>query len=159
MKRWLSLIALVFVAFAFVAVPVWLIWPFRPQTPRGLAVGYALRGWAPLVTLLAAAASVALAAWLWRDSRRWWRKVLLVLLPLPVLASAWVARVNIFEKMFRPLPGAAYARAEEASFVGDSDMVLAVEREGDAAAYPVRLLAYHHVVHDTVGGRAVVATY
>jgi hypothetical protein len=38
-------------------------------------------------------------------------------------------------------------------------MVLAVERGGERVAYPVRLMAYHHVVADTVGGVPIVATY
>ena len=41
----------------------------------------------------------------------------------------------------------------------DSDMVLAVENQGEAVAYPIRLMAYHHVVQDTVGGVPLVATY
>ena len=61
--------------------------------------------------------------------------------------------------MFNPLTNAAYARGSDASFVGGADMVLAVENNGDAVAYPVRLLAYHHVVQDIVGGTPIVATY
>ena len=38
MKRWLLLIALVVVSVAFVALPLWLVRPFSPQTPRSLAV-------------------------------------------------------------------------------------------------------------------------
>ena len=30
---------------------------------------------------------------------------------------------------------------------------------GEAAAYPIRQMAYHHLVHDTVGGVPVVVTY
>ncbi len=41
----------------------------------------------------------------------------------------------------------------------DPTCVAIVEMNGEAVAYPVRLMAYHHVVQDTVGGRAVVATY
>ncbi len=41
----------------------------------------------------------------------------------------------------------------------DTDMVLAVEINGEAVAYPVRLMAYHHLVHDVVGGTPIVATY
>jgi hypothetical protein len=37
--------------------------------------------------------------------------------------------------------------------------VLAVENHGEAVAYPIRLMAYHHVVHDRVGGTPIVATY
>ena len=61
--------------------------------------------------------------------------------------------------MFNPLAHSAYAKADDASFVGAEDMVLAVEHNGDAVAYPVRLMAYHHVVGDTVGGTPIVATY
>jgi hypothetical protein len=38
-------------------------------------------------------------------------------------------------------------------------MVLSVKVNGEAVAYPVRLMAYHHVVQDIVGGTPLVATY
>jgi hypothetical protein len=38
-------------------------------------------------------------------------------------------------------------------------MVIAVETIADSVAYPVREMAYHHLVMDTVGGVPVVATY
>ena len=61
--------------------------------------------------------------------------------------------------MFAPLKNAEYARAREATFVDDADMVIAVELNGDAVAYPIRQMAYHHVVNDEVGGIPVVSTY
>jgi len=82
-----------------------------------------------------------------------------VLLLLPVGASVWASRQNVYELMFKPLAAPAYARAAEVDYVGDEDMVLAVERGGERAAYPVRLMAYHHLVGDTVGGVPLVATY
>ena len=42
---------------------------------------------------------------------------------------------------------------------GLGDVVLAVRVGDDAVAYPVRQMAYHHVVQDTVGGVPIVATY
>lgn len=160
MKRRLALLLVVLVALALVAVPVWLIQPFSPQTPRALEVGYALRRWSPLVTMALAAVGLALVFLLWRDSRRWWAKAFMLLLLAPLFASAWFARQNHFEWMFSPLGAAGYARAEEAAaFVGDGDMVLTVERGNERAAYPVRLMAYHHLVEDTVGGVPIVATY
>jgi hypothetical protein len=83
----------------------------------------------------------------------------MVVVLVPVAVSVWFARQNHFEWMFNPLAGATYARAGEVDYVGDEDMVLAVERGGEAVAYPVRLLAYHHIVADTVGGVPVAATY
>ena len=152
------LVGVIVVAFAWVFVPVWTIMPFKAQTPEGLNLSYTLRRWSPVVTL-AALALVALAVvLLWRGARRW-TKAALALLLVPVLAAAWFARQNHFEWMFKPLGQSAYAAADKVDFVGDDEMVLAIEVKGDAVAYPVRQLAYHHVVEDTVGGLPVVSTY
>lgn len=159
MKRWLLLFLIIAAAVAFVVVPVFLIQPFRPQTERGLAVGYEVRRFAPWATVALALVALMLVARMWRASRRWWAKALMVLLLLPVGASVWASRQNVYEVMFNPLAAPAYARAGEVDYVGDEDMLLAVERGGERAAYPVRLMAYHHLVADTVGGVPLVATY
>lgn len=155
---WLALLLIVLVGLAMVLVPVWIIQPFRPQSQRGIELSYALRRWSPVGTLVACAAALMLTVWLWRGSRRWWRKAALIIL-IPLLAATWFARQNHFEWMFNPLAHAAYAQAGEAGFVADTDMVIAVENNGEAVAYPVRLMAYHHLVQDVVGGTPVVATY
>jgi uncharacterized protein DUF3179 len=142
-----------------VLTPAWLIQPFRPQSQTALAVSYTLRRWSPLLTVVVLIFVLALCIWLWRGARRWWVKSLLILpLGLTLLAT-WFARQNHFEWMFNPLPAAAYARVGEVDFLSDTDMVLAIEVNGEAVAYPVRLMAYHHLVADTVGGLPVVATY
>ena len=159
MKRWLLLLLIVAAAAAFVVVPVFLIQPFRPQTERGLAVGYEVRRFAPWATLALALVALLPVARMWRASRRWWAKALMILLLLPVGASVWASRQNVYEVMFNPLAAPAYARAGEVDYVSDEDMVLAVERGGERVAYPVLLMAYHHLAADTVGGVSVVATY
>ena len=159
MKRWLALILLIPLALAFVVVPVLLIQPFKPQTARALEVGYEIRRFAPWATILLTLAALALVVRTWRVSRRWWAKALVVVLFVPVAASVWLARQNVYERMFNPLANAAYAPADKVDYINDDDMVLAVERNGERVAYPVRLMAYHHVVADTVGGVAVAATY
>lgn len=156
---WVALAVVVLAVVAMVLVPVFIIMPFKAQTQGGMELAYALRRWSPLVSLLASAAALALAVWLWPRSRRWWRKAALVVVLIPLLAATWFARQNHFEWMFKPLADPAYARADEAAYVADTDMVLAVEKNGEAVAYPVRLMAYHHVVEDVVGGTPVVATY
>jgi len=156
---WVALLVITLVALAMVLAPVWIIQPFKPQSARGLEVSYALRRWSPLVTLLALVFSVILATRLWIGARRWWRKAALVVIFLPLVAAAWFARQNHFEWMFNPLANAAYAKMSEAGFVDDADIVMAVESNGETAAYPVRLMAYHHLVQDVVGGTPIVATY
>lgn len=160
-QRWLAgagLFFLVVLALASVAVPLWLIRPFAPQTPEGLAVAYALRRWAPLATVCATLAALFLAVLLWRNAR-WWSRAAIVLAFVPLLGAAWQARQNIFEKMFAPLTEARSSSAADAVWVGDEEPVLAVALNGDAAAYPVRQVAYHHIVQDVVGGVPVAATY
>ena len=156
---WALLLVLAAVMFAAVAVPVFLIMPFRHQSPTDLEVSYALRRWSPWATLAGLAVMLVLAARVWSRSRRWWSKAALVVPFVPALVAVWFAQQNHFEWMFRPLPKPAYVRVEEANFVNDDDMVLAVTRDGDAVAYPVRQVAYHHVVEDTVGGAPIVVTY
>jgi hypothetical protein len=156
---WAILLLITLGTLAIVLTPAWIIQPFKPQSARGLEVSYALRRWSPLLTLIALAVAVLLASWLWRGSLRWWRKAALVVVFLPLVAATWFARQNHFEWMFNPLANAAYAKTSQAEFIGDADIVMAVESNGEAAAYPVRLMAYHHLVQDVVGGTPIVATY
>jgi hypothetical protein len=154
---WSLLLIVAAVALVVVIVPAWVIQPFRPQSPGGLEVSFALKRIAPFVTIAALLACVALVVTLWRGAR--WSRVFLVIILLPPAFSAWFARQNHFEWMFNPLANAGYARADEATFVGDGDLVMAVARNGEAVAYPVRQLAYHHLVQDTVGRDPIVVTY
>ena len=156
---WPLIIGCLLLSLAFVVIPVFLIQPFRPQTQRGLEISYALRSWSPLATVALMFAALSLAIWQWRNIRRWWRKALLILLLLLSIGPVWFARQNHFEWMFNPLRQSAYTRAAEAGFVRDADMVLAVKINNEAVAYPVRLMAYHHLVQDTVGGTPICATY
>lgn len=153
------LVAVTLIAFAAVLVPALLIQPFKLQTADRLSLSYALRHWSPIITPVALALALVIVVSLWRHTRGWWRKGLLVFFLIPLFLATWFARQNHFEWMFNPLPNAAFAKVNDAGFVSDGDMVLAVELNGDAAAYPVRQIAYHHVVQDTIGGMPVLVTY
>jgi hypothetical protein len=156
---WIGLFLIVAAAFAMVFIPVWLIQPFKPQSARSVSVSYLLRSWSPLLTLAALVVAAALVLWLWSGARRWWRKAVLVVILIPLLASTWFARQNHFEWIFNPLANTSFAKTDAAPFLTDDDVVLAVENNGEAVAYPIRFMAYHHVVQDVVGGKPIVATY
>jgi hypothetical protein len=159
-RWWLAaaLAALAVGAEVLVWVPLRILRPFAPQTGAGLARAFEMQRVAPAVTLVALVLGAALAWRLWRSLR--WVGRLGVGLALAVLCTAaWMARQDIFEKMFRPLPRPGYLAAADADFVAPDDMVLAIAADGDAAAYPVRQIAYHHVVMDVVGGTPVAVTY
>ena len=157
-KFWLLLSLIVVAAVTMVAIPVFVIMPFKAQTAAGVEWSYSLRRWSPTATVVATVLFLALCAKLWRGAR-WWGRLAMPALLAPLLAVTWFARQNHFEWMFKPLPNADYARVAEAGFVADSDMVMAIEINGDAVAYPVRTMAYHHVVNDVVGGKPITATY
>jgi hypothetical protein len=156
---WLLLAALALALFASVFVPAFLIRPFKPQTATAVAVAYRLRVLSPWITALGLPLVLFLAFRLVRSRLRLWQWAPLVVLVGLAGLAAWFARQNHFEWMFHPLPSPAYARARTARFVSDDDMVIAVALNGDAVAYPVRQMAYHHVVNDVVGGEPVVSTY
>ena len=145
-------------ALTVVFIPAWLIQPFKQQSPFGLKASYSLRAWSPAITLAANAAAIFIAFLLWSRTR-WFARILLIVVLLPLALAFWFARQNHFEWMFRPLTGASYVSANDTNFVADDDVVLAVEFNGDAAAYPVRQISYHHVVQDVVGGVPITVTY
>ncbi len=155
---WLMLFVLVIAVVVVVLTPMYLIAPFKAQTPRIMAVSYLMRRWSPLLTILASLAILTLTIRLWLGGR-WWSRVILVILLLPVFGATWLARQNHFEWMFNPLPNPAYVRLAEATFVKDDERVMAVTLGEESVAYPITLMAYHHVLGDTVGGTPIVATY
>ena len=154
------LVLLVVLVVALAAVPLWVIRPWVSQTREGLALAYYARSWAPLGTVLALVIGLGVTVWLWRGGR-WWSRAALALALVVLAAAGWRARQNpvMFEKMFVPLGNARFAPASEAGWVAPDEPVLAVERNGDAVAFPVRQLAYHHIVQEVVGGEPVAATY
>jgi len=62
------------------------------------------------------------------------------------------------ESMFRQPQVLSFAPRER-SAVDESSVVVGVEHNGEAKAYPIRFLVYHHQVPDSVGGKPVLVTY
>jgi hypothetical protein len=123
----------------------------------GIAVSYLLRSWSPFLSTVLLMIALFLTRRLWDG--RWFRKIALVFGIAVSAVATWFSFQNHFEWFFKPLPDPAYARISQADFMTDQDMVLAVKINGESAAYPVRFLAYHHVIMDEVGGLPIVATY
>ena len=144
---------------AIVVLPLWLDRPFGPQTAPVLAAVYLLRRWSPVLAILGAAAMTALAIAGWRQWQQPLARLAVTLAWLVALAPAWFARQNPFEWKFHPLPQPRFVQTDEATFVQPADLVLAVSVDGESVAYPIRQLAYHHVVNDVVGGMPLAATY
>jgi cytochrome bd-type quinol oxidase subunit 2 len=156
-QRAALIIALVcaFIALALFHIPAWIIQPFRPQAQDELGYALILRRIAPVATLLLLIiASVAVLYW----PPRGWRAALSTLAILLVVVTAAAVRINYFEWMFHPNLSPQSVAARDASVESD-DMVLVARVGGDARAFPVRIMAYHHLVNDTVGGLPILPTY
>src|SRR5215468_1776344 len=118
---WAALLMIVAAAVAMVAIPVFVIMPWKAQTAAGVEWSYWLRRFSPVATVVATALFLAICVKLWRGAR-WFGRLAMPALLAPLLAVAWFARQNHFEWMFNPLPNADYARVSETGFVADSDM-------------------------------------
>lgn len=84
---------------------------------------------------------------------------------LPVAAALAVATVVWFFN-FRMTAEYIFEQPETVSFkprgenkFDEAALVVGVVHNGEAKAYPIRYLAYHHLVRDTVGGKPVMVTY
>lgn len=150
-----ALLALIgFLLFFF---PAYVIRPFSHQDPSLLAWAMRLRQIAPVWAPVCALAAGLLAVMVWRRLRRW-QMALVSVATVLVLGSAILSHLNYFEWMFHHL-GTPGFDAVLASKLDGSEMVMGVRIGNDARAYPIREMAYHHLVNDVVGTVPIVVTY
>lgn len=152
-----SLSACLAVAFFLLAYPIYVIRPFRFQDPFQLAAALRVMQYRPALEMVCAALAflILLSAWP-RFSIR--RNVSASVLAVLVIACGLLSRINVYEKMFHPLDGPTFSAAAQ-SKLDPNELVLALLVNNAARAYPVRGISYHHIVNDTLAGRAIVATY
>jgi hypothetical protein len=133
------------------------------QRMRSIDVAYALHGWRwavrlALGALIAAGAWSAWRAWSARRAQGWRRW----LAPASLLLAGGVIYAANFEmsadRMFHA-PASLNMQPASRSTVDTARLVVGVEIGGDARAYPVQFIGYHHQVRDTVGGRPVLVSY
>lgn len=74
---------------------------------------------------------------------------------LVAAAPVWGQRGPRFE----PLEEPKFVPAAQADFLADNDRVLGVEGNGAAKAYPVEVAAWHHIIHDRLGGLPILPTW
>lgn len=89
----------------------------------------------------------------------WWKRIAVVI-PVALCVLVFYAFNYKFmaDKMFYP-PKEKMMRAPVANDSTANSLVIAVEINGDARAYPIELIGYHHQVLDTIGGEPVLVTY
>lgn len=155
---WLLLITLAAVAFLAFAYPMYVIRPFRAQGSRELALALEVRNWGPPIAIAAAAGALGAAVALWTRSTSKLPKIAIACAAALTIAFAVLSHINVYEKLFHRIDSPYVMAAAEAK-IDDDDMVLAIEVEGVSRAYPVRMLAYHHIANDVLGRVPIVSTY
>ena len=137
---------------------VWFIMPLPfSQRVRSIDIAYALYSWRWAVR------GVLGVMLLWGVASAWrtpgWRRLLT---PIALLLLAAVTYMTNFEMsadhMFL-MPERLTMRPAAQSSVEKNRLVVGVERNGEARAYPVQFIGYHHQVQDTVGGEPVLVTF
>jgi hypothetical protein len=151
-------LACLLVSLLCVAYPLYVIWPFRAQGARELAIALAVTRFRSVATLISGAVALAALVLYWRAQPRRWRRAFAIAGAVFVCVLAALARVNIYELMFHPDDRPSFAAASRMNLDKD-EKVIAVKIGGAARAYPIRNISYHHVINDVLDKVAIVATY
>lgn len=98
---------------------------------------------------------MAIGAYKAYDSKRW------LVLGVYVACLALVFFLNLkmaADKMFLQ-PGQLILADATANTIPLDKLVLGIELNNEAKAFPIQLIAYHHQVRDTLGGKPIMVTY
>ena len=126
-----------------VLAPLLVALPPVRQTPVMLA---AARVAGKLARLFSVALTLILAVQLWRTPSAGTLATLLL-----AMLCAVLSRVNVMEKIFPGVRRPETSAIGELQDIDETDMVIGVVLDGQSRAYPVRFLAYHHMLNDRLG--------
>ncbi len=68
-------------------------------------------------------------------------------------------RINAGAGRFSPLDDPAIVEAAEAAWLSDDTLVLGAEQNGEARAYPISMMRFHHVSNGILGGEPYLVTF
>jgi hypothetical protein len=158
MKRLLFILGILLL-FATEILRVYFIMPFPgSQQSNTIQLAYFIDRNRILLRVIGLLLVIAPFLSYWRRAGRW-KKVLfggLVLL-YGVIFYFFNFRFEA-DKMFYQ-PGVKTFAAAPANTIPLSKLIIGVSLNGEAKAYPIQLIGYHHQVRDTVGGVPVIVTY
>lgn len=98
---------------------------------------------------------IGLARAKWHGRRKW-----ALVIPLMILAGViYMTNFQMAADMMFRQPQQLILSASAQNKVDSNRLVIGVWLNGEAKAYPVQYLGYHHHVQDSVGGKAVLVTY
>src|SRR6187549_1314672 len=93
-------------------------------------------------------------------SRSQWKRKWLMFFPMAIVAAV------VYMTNFVMAAGAMFKQPKQlllvsagSNKVDPNRLVLGVSINGEAKAYPIQFLGYHHHIQDTVGGKTILVTY
>ncbi|NCT95538.1 MAG: DUF3179 domain-containing protein [Chitinophagaceae bacterium] len=139
---------------------VYLIMPFPgSQQANTIDLAYWLANniwWLRLIALVLIAYP---ALHLFKQSGKQWKKIALVILLLVYAAVFYMIHYQLEADVMFYQPGNKKFAQGKANTVAPDKLVLGIVINGEAKAYPIQYIGYHHQVRDTVGGLPVMVTY
>jgi hypothetical protein len=141
-------IGLAAVGLSLAAILVYQLIPFLPSV--GIRALYHVRS--VRIAVASTAVTMALAAKRYSRSPRGWLYLAVVVALTPLSGAIHAGRILV------PLDDPEHLTADEAS-IEDDTMVVGIDIDGEAHAWQIQTLVPHHIVHDSIGGRPVVAAW
>ena len=124
------------------------------QEMNSIAIAYFLHTWRWLFRTLF---GIMIITGLFRS--KWKRKWLLAIPIIIVAAIVFMANFKMAADHMFYQPKKLLLANAAGNKVDSNRLILGVSINGEAKAYPIRFLGYHHHVQDIVGGKPILATY
>jgi hypothetical protein len=154
---WLLMVSLA-VSFSLLIYPLLVLLPSKSQGVRELAVALAVLRARPFIEILCVMVALLALVWYRRSDVSGPRCVLFTLAALLVGVFAGLSFINVYEMKFHPAGQPDFIASRDAK-LDSNEKVISVRVHGAARAYPIRSMAYHHIVNDVVAGVPIAATY
>lgn len=134
--------------------------PSVVHTAEDIAAAYRLFQIVPPLNIALLVVGVLLIGLSWKTNTSRLYRAVSTLPVVALLIGAMLARGTLVEMvMFSPIDEARFVTVSGAGFLEPEHLVLGVSIAGEAKAYPVAMMTYHHIVNDRLAGEPYVATY
>ncbi len=159
MTRTMLLIAGFLILFAIEILRVYFIMPFPgSQKADTIQIAYFLNNNIWWFRILGLILILLPMIYIFRNSR-WWKKIFLAFFVLIYATVFYFFNFKFLaDKMFIQPSNKILATAAD-NKIDNTKLVIGVAINGQAKAYPVEIIGYHHQVTDSIGGEPVMVTY
>lgn len=159
MKRAILLITGLLILLATEILRVYFIMPFPgSQKSNTINIAYFLNNYTWWFRILGLILLVPAMLYIFRHSK-WWRRILLgIVVALYALIFYAFNFKFLADKMFYQPKNKMLANVA-ANKIDSNKLIIGVAMNGEAKAYPIEIIGYHHQVQDTINGEPVMVTY